>query len=139
MDCIFCKIAKGEIPCAKVYEDKDILAFLDIEPASKAGGHTLVIPKKHYESITDIPDALLSKAVKVVKKVGKALMIDSHGFNIVLNNKKAAGQLVPHAHFHIIPRNENDGLSLGSWISAKYADGEMEKIRSKLGSLVAEA
>ncbi|MBN1157690.1 HIT family protein [Candidatus Woesearchaeota archaeon] len=127
-DCIFCKIATGKIPCAKLHESKEILAFLDIAPANK--GHCLVIPKKHLETITEIPDALLSKMITAVKeltaRIDRALKPD--GFNIINNNKKPAGQLVPHFHIHVIPRFINDGQEI-TW-KANTFDGEyMEKIR----------
>lgn len=135
-DCIFCKIAKGEIPCNRIYEDKDALAFLDIRPASPKGGHTLVVPKKHYELVTDIPDGLLKKMIIIAKKVAKALMKDFDGVNIVQNNKKVAGQYVPHAHFHVIPRLENDGITIEKWKCNEYAEGEAKKIAEKIKKLL---
>ena len=129
-DCIFCKIVKGEIPCSKVYEDEHVIAFLDIAPASK--GHTLVVPKEHYEIIPDVPNPLLEKTIDVVKKVGNALLKDNDGFNVMQNNKKAAEQLVPHVHFHVIPRNNEDGLDVAKWESSKYKDGEIEEVQAKL-------
>ena len=123
-DCIFCKLVKGEIPSAKVYEDKDVLAFLDIGPVNK--GHTLVIPKKHYETIWEIPDktleVLITKSKTISKAIEKALKAD--GVNIMISNRKAAGQLVPHAHIHIIPRHEGDGFKY--WAQGKYEEGEMQ-------------
>ncbi len=127
-ECIFCKIAKGEIPCHKVYEDKEVIAFLDVLPASKKGGHTLVIPKKHYDTIEDVPEDLLDKIMKAAKKISVALLKDADGVNIVQNNKKAAGQIIPHVHFHIIPRHNGDSIRIEKWESFKYADGEAEKI-----------
>lgn len=131
-DCIFCKIAAGEIPHNQVYSDKDIVAFLDIQPASKKGGHTLVIPKKHYETIADIPENLLAKIMSVVKKISVVLMKEADGVNVVQNNKKAAGQFVPHVHFHVIPRHEGDSIRIEKWESFKYAEGEAEKIADKI-------
>ena len=111
-DCLFCKIAKGIIPCDKVYEDSDTFAFLDINPVSE--GHTLVITKKHYKNIMEIPDEELSKLIVSVKKVSKAVeqAMNADGINIVQNNRESAGQAVPHIHFHIIPRHESDGISI---------------------------
>jgi len=129
-DCIFCKIVKGDIPCSKVYEDEHVIAFLDIAPASK--GHTLVVPKEHYEIIPDVPNALLEKIIDVVKKVGNALLKENDGFNVMQNNKKAAEQLVPHVHFHVIPRNNEDGLDVAKWESSKYKEGEIEEFQAKL-------
>ncbi len=107
--CIFCKIAAGEIPGHKVYEDKDTLAFLDIHP--HAQGHTVVIPKKHGETVFDLEDAtnkaVLMATTKAMEKIQKALSPD--GFNVGWNHKPAGGQVVPHLHIHIIPRYNGDG------------------------------
>ena len=135
-NCIFCKIAKGEIPSNKVYEEGDIFAFLDIQPASRKGGHTLIIPKKHYETIDEIPEALLNKVMKVVKKVSIAIMKLSDGVNIVQNNKKASGQFVPHIHFHVIPRYKDDGIRIEKWECHKYEEGEAEKMADKIKELL---
>ena len=88
VDCVFCKIIKGEIPSTKLYEDNDILAFLDIMPANK--GHTLVIPKKHHETLTDIPIDELEKLTKELQKMAVAVVkaTNAEGYNIVMNNKK---------------------------------------------------
>lgn len=109
MDCIFCKIIAGEVPCHKVYEDENVLAFLDVFPHAK--GHTVVVPKKHVSSIFDFaPDdranfsAGLSAAARRVNEV-----IKPDGVNIGVNDRSAAGQVVPHVHWHIFPRFENDG------------------------------
>ncbi|MEM2956244.1 MAG: HIT family protein [Candidatus Pacearchaeota archaeon] len=129
-DCIFCKIIKGKIPCKKVYEDNKILAFLDISPINP--GHTLVIPKKHFESIERIPESLLCELIKSVQKIAIAVTraVSTDAFNINLNNGKAAGQLVPHMHFHIIPRFKNDGYE--HWKGSSYKDKEMEIICEKI-------
>jgi histidine triad (HIT) family protein len=135
MDCIFCQIAKKEIPSAIVYEDKSSLAFLDINPLNK--GHTLVVPKSHFETIADIPDEELGSLAKTVKKVAMAVKkaTGSPGINITQNNGRAAEQAIPHAHFHIIPRFEGDGIA-SSHKKRKYEDGEMEKVRKEIGRLV---
>lgn len=111
-DCIFCKIIKKEIPCYKIWEDDDFLAFLDINPVNL--GHTLIIPKKHYENIFDLPINLLEKCGPVIQKVSKAVLggTKASGLNIGMNNGETAGQLVFHTHFHLIPRFENDELKL---------------------------
>ena len=115
-NCIFCKIIKGEIPSQKIFENENTFAFLDINPASF--GHALVIPKKHYETLIDVPDEELKQLIISVKKVSTAIMYATNikGFNILQNNGKIAGQIVNHVHFHIIPREENDSInfSLGS-------------------------
>lgn len=134
-ECVFCKIVKGEIPSAKLYEDDLVLAFLDIMPANK--GHTLVIPKKHYEVLTDIPVDELEKLMDELKKVAEAVIeaTKAEGFNILMNNKKVAGQIVPHAHFHIVPRFSNDGLEF-KWPSRKYEEGEIDKFKEKIISFL---
>jgi histidine triad (HIT) family protein len=132
-DCLFCKVAKGEIPCAKVYEDEKTFAFLDINPVNK--GHTLVITKEHYELITDVPEDLLADLIKTVKKVSKALLGMSDGVCIAQNNKEIAGQIVPHIHFHLIPRLKGDGHKF-NWPSTKYEEGEAEKVAEKIKNLL---
>jgi histidine triad (HIT) family protein len=129
-DCIFCKIVGGKIPSSKVYEDKVVYAFLDINPVKK--GHTLVIPKEHYETYLDIPESTLKDFAVVLKRVAIAVKLatSAEGVNITMNNYKAAGQVVPHAHFHIIPRHMHDGLH--SWPSGKYDGKEIEDFRSKI-------
>ncbi len=129
-DCIFCKIIAGDIPSYKVYEDNNVLAFLDIAPINY--GHTLVIPKKHYANLEEIPEDLLCKVTKAVKKVGKAIKegLGVNGYNVGENNNPVAGQIVPHIHFHIIPRKENDGLTM--WPQKKYADDEAEEVLEKI-------
>ena len=129
-DCIFCKIIKGEIPCTKVYEDDNVLAFLDIGPVNK--GHTLVIPKEHHETILDMPEELLCAVASAVKKVSKAIAHGTgcDGFNVLQSNYKASGQLVPHYHAHIIPRLESDGLK--HWPQGKYDEGEADEIAEKI-------
>src|SRR3989344_2597675 len=102
-NCVFCKIINNKIPATKIYEDKDSIVILDVRPASRHGGHVLIIPKKHFELITDIPDNLLKKISIVVKKISGALLNFGEGLNIVQNNKRVAGQAVPHIHFHLIP------------------------------------
>ncbi|MCC8193503.1 MAG: HIT family protein [Deltaproteobacteria bacterium] len=108
--CIFCRIAKGELPSIKIYEDDDILAFLDINPVSS--GHTLVIPKGHYETLLDIPDALGAKMTPALARIGRAIMTatKADGFNCLQNNFAASGQIVFHSHWHVIPRFDGDGL-----------------------------
>jgi histidine triad (HIT) family protein len=124
--CLFCKIVEGEIPCAKLYEDEKILSFLDIAPANK--GHALVMPKEHYETLLDVPDDI--ELMKVVKKVVRAMSsaLGNEGFNILVNNKKVAGQLVPHLHVHIIPRFAGDGIKL-NWMPKRYRDKEIEEFK----------
>jgi len=128
--CIFCKIVKGKIPATKIYEDKNVLAFLDISPINP--GHALVVPKKHFETLIDIDDSALCETMKIVKKLSKIIMkaVNADGINIGINNYKAAGQLVPHLHVHIMPRFANDGHR--HWSGKQYQEGEMQKIADKI-------
>lgn len=110
MDCIFCKIINKEIPSKIVYEDELVLAILDLSQATY--GHTLVIPKKHYENIYEIDDKTLAHLINVVKMLAIKIKnkLNASGINILNNNETAAGQSVMHLHFHIIPRYDNDDL-----------------------------
>ena len=123
--CIFCKIIKGEVPCDKIYEDENVLVFLDINPISK--GHCLVVTKEHYETLLEIPEDESIYLFKALKKIGKALMkgLKADGFNIGMNNFSAAGQVVMHAHFHVIPRFKGDGLK--HWPGKKFEEGDYIK------------
>jgi histidine triad (HIT) family protein len=134
-DCIFCKIINGKIPSAKIYEDASIVSFLDIMPANK--GHCLVLPKKHYETLLDIPDEELANIAQAVKKITKALSlsIGNGSYNILWNNGKEAGQLVNHAHVHVIPRFKGDRLRL-AWSHKKYIDNEMKETQEKIKKFV---
>lgn len=108
-DCIFCQIVAGDIPARTVYEDDDVLAFLDVNPLSK--GHTLVIPKNHHATVNELPaelaDALFGTVARLTDDVESA--VDADGSNIGFNNGEAAGQEVPHVHGHIVPRFDDDG------------------------------
>lgn len=129
-DCIFCKIVNKEIPSSIVYEDENTIAFLDIAPANK--GHILVIPKSHYSDITTIPENELQNVFSTVKEISQVLFKEYEGVNLLQNNGKVAGQLVNHFHVHLIPRKENDGLSLGEWDCKKYEPGEMQEYQEKI-------
>ncbi len=109
-DCIFCKVVKGEIPSTKVYSDDNFIAILDIHP--KVVGHTLIIPKQHFNNIIDMPNTLGNEMLEAVKHIGLDLIQTGKGeaFNVFINNGEIAGQVVMHAHIHVIPRNKDDGL-----------------------------
>ena len=111
-DCLFCKIVKGEVPSYKVYEDENVYAFLDV--ANDIYGHTLVVPKKHYENLMDCPDRTLGKIMASVKKIGNHFVNDCgfEGYNTFNNNGKSAEQAIMHLHFHIYPRKTNDGIKI---------------------------
>ena len=107
-DCIFCKIVKGEIPSVKVYEDEDVLAFLDISQTTK--GHTLVIPKAHYQNFLATPKKIMHLVYDVAQRIGQAQIsvLGAKGVNILTNVNKEAGQSVFHFHVHVIPRYISD-------------------------------
>jgi histidine triad (HIT) family protein len=130
-DCFFCKIVAGQIPCYKVFENDDALAFLDIGPIST--GHTLLIPKTHVDRIDQCPPELLAKIVQVLPMLAKAVAtaVDAPAFNILCNNGSAAGQVVRHLHFHIIPRHEKDGV-LTQWPAFKYPEGQAAMLCQKM-------
>jgi len=110
-DCIFCSIIKGSLPASMIYEDKDLLAFLDIQPVNK--GHILIISRQHKELITELDDSILSRMFVLAKNIDKAIResgIKAEGMNLFLADGKAAGQEVLHVHLHIIPRFNNDGF-----------------------------
>lgn len=130
-DCIFCRIGRGEIPCAEVYADDRVLAFLDLNPQKP--GHTLVIPRRHYADIFAVPAEVFSELFPVVQKVGKAVMsaTNATGLNVLQNNHPAAGQSVFHVHWHLVPRHEADGL--GHWPMGQYASkDEMSELAGKI-------
>lgn len=118
-DCIFCRIVKGELPCTKVYEDDAVLAFMDIGPIIK--GHVLVVPKAHYATLPEVPVELAARVMVVVQKVAAALMsaLSADGVNVHQSNGSCAGQVVPHVHFHVIPRYNDDGHRW-NWAATKY-------------------
>lgn len=131
-DCIFCKIVKKEIPATIVYEDEDTLAFMDIGPIIK--GHVLVMPKNHFDPIGDTPDDVLTKLIKVSKKIaqGQKEGLGADGCNIIQNNGACAGQEVPHIHFHVIPRFEGDGHKW-NWAAKQYGEmSEMQALADKI-------
>ena len=130
-DCIFCKIVTGQIPVAKVYDDRLVLAFLDIGPVSD--GHTLVVPTEHFKTLHDCPVEILGQVASRLGKIANAVMtaMGSEGYNVLCNNGKAAGQLVEHLHFHIIPRSSDDGL-FDRWPSYKYQEGKIEQIAARI-------
>lgn len=130
MGCVFCKIIKGELPCVKVYEDDKALAFLDIQPINP--GHTLIVPKEHFENLLDTPEEALAEMMKVVKKIAPAVLKGTgcSAFNLGVNTRPEAGQIVMHTHFHIIPRYQGDGYKL--WGAKAYGPGEMEDVGGRI-------
>ena len=128
-NCIFCKIASGEIPSATLYEDEDFRVILDLGPATR--GHSLILPKKHAANISEMPDELLGRAMSVAKKVAVAMKegLSCDGVNVVQNNGEAAGQTVFHFHMHIIPRYTGDNAGV-SWKPGKLTDEVKEEVLS---------
>ena len=129
---IFGKIINREISAVIIYEDDDTLAFMDIGPIIK--GHVLVIPKTCYDSITETPPDVLSKLMLVCKRIAAAQIkgLGADGVNIIQNNGQSAGQVVPHIHFHVIPRFKGDGHHW-NWAAKKYeSSAEMQKIAAKI-------
>ena len=135
-NCIFCKIVRGEIPCSKIYETNNVLAFLDIGPINK--GHSLVIPKKHFTNIFDIEQKYLDEVSNAVRKIAPAIKkaVGADGINITSSNGEAAGQVVMHSHIHIIPRFKDDGLKL--WPQGKYERNEMDDYKKKIEAFLNE-
>lgn len=137
-NCIFCKIVKGEIPAAKVYEDQYVLAFLDISQVTK--GHTLIIPKTHIENIFELPEDIAAHLFSVVPKIANAIKKEFKplGLNIVNNNGEAAGQSVFHYHLHLIPRyGEGDGFG-AVWKdhSSEYKPEQLHNIASSIAKAI---
>ena len=130
-NCIFCKIAAGEIPSATLYEDDDFRVILDLGPASR--GHALILPKEHYRNLYDIDDETLVKAALLAKKMVKKLtdVLGCDGYNVVQNNEPCAGQTVFHFHMHLIPRYEDDNVGLG-WKTGELTDEVKNEILEKM-------
>lgn len=128
-DCIFCKLANGDIPTNSIYEDKDFNVILDASPASK--GHALILPKEHYANIYEIDEDTLGKAAVLAKKIiaQEKDILKCDGYNVLQNNGETAGQTVFHFHMHLIPRyaSEEDAKML-EWEHKEYTNEEMKTI-----------
>lgn len=131
-NCIFCKLANGDITTATLYEDDDFRVILDAGPASK--GHALILPKEHYKNLYELDDEIAAKALVLAKKMITKLtdVLGCDGYNIVQNNGEVAGQTVFHFHIHLIPRYEGDEVGLG-WKMGELTDEVRDEILSKLG------
>lgn len=129
-ECIFCKIANGEIPAATIYEDEDFRVILDLGPASK--GHCLILPKAHYANLYELSDEMAQKVMVLAKKIGTQLKdkLNCAGLNVVQNNGITAGQTVFHYHLHLIPRYEGDHAVV-EWTPGTLSDEDKEEILSK--------
>ncbi|UCD53529.1 MAG: HIT family protein [Phycisphaerales bacterium] len=130
-DCVFCKMIAGEIPVTKVYENEKVLAFLDIGPVSD--GHTLVIPKQHFEKVHECAPDILAQVGACLGKIAGAVVsaLDADGYNVLCNNGRAANQVVSHLHFHIIPRWMGDGV-FTQWPAYQYEKGKIEDFAEKI-------
>lgn len=126
-DCIFCKLANGDIPTNTIYEDNDFRVFLDAAPATK--GHCLIVPKEHFDNLEELSDDVASKVFPLAKKMMKLLKekLGWDGFNVVQNNGEVAGQTVFHFHTHLIPRYIDDGQILNMKPSSPK-EGELEEV-----------
>ncbi|OIP62444.1 MAG: hypothetical protein AUK34_03290 [Ignavibacteria bacterium CG2_30_36_16] len=131
MNCIFCEIAAGKAPVEIIYEDENVLSFLDIKPLNI--GHTLVIPKRHYENYLDLPADELRNITLISQKIAAKIVkaFEPDGFNIIVNSGKAAGQSIFHFHYHIIPRYSDDKVKFNI-VFKSYGNGEMKQIAEKI-------
>ena len=126
-NCIFCKIANGEIPAATLYEDECFRVILDLGPASK--GHALILPKEHAANLFELPEEYASKALVVAKKVGTKVYegLGCDGFNVLQNNGEVAGQTVFHFHMHLIPRYKGDSVQM-TWKPGTLDDETKQQV-----------
>lgn len=130
-DCIFCKLANGEIPTRSIYEDEDFRVILDAAPATR--GHALILPKEHADNLYQLPEELAGKAFVLAKKLASSMTdrLDCNGFNIVQNNGEVAGQTVFHFHMHLIPRYADDGQGT-FWQPRHFTDEMLDEICRQL-------
>lgn len=133
-NCVFCKIIAGEIPCVKVYQDDNSLAFMDIGPVSQ--GHVLLICKEHFLTLDEMPAETAAKTCSVLPMIVGAVKTATgcSGVNVLQNNGPVAGQAVPHVHFHIIPRYGVAGEFRFDWPAGKYETGKMQALADKIVS-----
>ncbi len=131
-DCVFCKIVRGELPAHKVYEDEKVVAFLDIYPINP--GHTLIVPREHYESLHEVPEDTLAAMIKAAARLAPAILkaTGATGYNIVVNVGRSAGQEIMHVHLHIIPRREGDGCHIMHCKRSRASDEELARIAESI-------
>lgn len=131
-DCLFCKIIAGTIPSIKVYEDNHVYCFLDIHPTNE--GHCLVVPKHHYQDMFDTPVDVLAHIMAAVKKIAPTIQhaVRADGVNVIMNNRKAAGQVIFHAHIHLVPRFLHDGLK--HWPAKEMSSEQLKETANKIAS-----
>ncbi len=130
-DCIFCKIANGDIPSKTIYEDDMFRVILDLGPATK--GHALILPKQHADNLFELPEEVAGKAMQLAKRLGTQMKekLGADGLNLIQNNGPVAGQTVMHFHLHLIPRYANDGQHI-SWNPGEASQEELEEIRVQI-------
>lgn len=130
-NCIFCKIANGEIPSKTLYEDDEFRIILDLAPATK--GHALILPKSHFRNLYELPEETAGKAMKLAGKMAASMTqkLDCDGFQVVQNNNEAAGQTVFHFHMHLIPRYENDHQKI-TWKPTEMTQDELETVKNQI-------
>lgn len=130
-NCIFCKIANGEIPSKTLYEDEEFRVILDLGPATK--GHALILPKNHFANLYELPDETAGKVMRLAKRMAGTMTekLVCDGFNLVQNNGECAGQTVFHFHMHLIPRYEDDGQRIG-WKPGEPTQEELEEVRKQV-------
>ena len=130
-NCIFCKIANGEIPSKTLYEDERFRVILDLGPATK--GHALILPKAHYADLYELPEELAGEAMKLAKKMAAKMTekLKCEGFNLIQNNGDMAGQTVFHFHMHMIPRYQADGQKIG-WKPMEVTQDELEEVMKEI-------
>ena len=130
-DCIFCKIANGDIPSKTLYEDDNFRVILDLGPATK--GHALILPKEHASDLFELPDELAQKVLPLAKTMAVQLKekLQCDGLNLVQNNGEVAGQTVHHFHMHLIPRYKGDGQRIG-WVPGEPSQEELEAVKEQI-------
>ena len=130
-NCIFCKIANGEITSKTLYEDEEFRVILDLAPATK--GHALILPKSHFKNLYELPDETAAKVMKLAKRMATTMTekLGCDGFNLVQNNNEVAGQTVFHFHMHLIPRYENDNQKI-AWNPTEMTQDELEAVKNQI-------
>jgi histidine triad (HIT) family protein len=134
-NCLFCRIVSGELPATVVYEDKNSIAFLDHRPLFH--GHTLLVPREHYETLGDLPFTLVEPLFKAAHKLSTAVeaAMDAEGTFVAMNNR--VSQSVPHLHIHVVPRRRKDGLKGFFWPRTKYnSDEEIKLVQRKIAAAI---
>jgi histidine triad (HIT) family protein len=134
-ECIFCRIIAGEVPAAKLIETDKVLSFLDIAPVNP--GHCLVMPKRHVGTLLDMTQHELHACMFTVQRVARAATraVGAAGFNVLQNNDRCAGQIVPHVHFHVIPRSPDDGFQFG-WRQTDCSKDQLREFQRKVRELL---